>query len=287
MIIKTSRQLKDKIANLSGNDSKKAQTLIRKYMMERFLARIARSEYKNNFILKGGMLVSALVGVESRATMDIDTTVRMLPLTKDNAIEVIAEIMKIDLDDDIFYEIKKVEDIMEEHDYSGVRFTISVTLEKLRDTIKIDISTGDEITPSAIEFSYPMMFDDERINIWSYNLETMLAEKLETVIARSTLNTRMRDFYDIHILWSEKANMINIETLRRAIINVARKRGTLELFDNMDEILDDIAESDYLRNNWRNYRKGSYYVGDLEWADVLETIVNILKNEIGSLSVKT
>ena len=285
MIIKTSRQLKDKIANLSGNDSKKAQTLIRKYMMERFLARIARSEYKNNFILKGGMLVSALVGVESRATMDIDTTVRMLPLTKDNAIEVIAEIMKIDLDDDIFYEIKKVEDIMEEHDYSGVRFTVSVTLEKLRDTIKIDISTGDEITPSAIEFSYPMMFDDERINIWSYNLETMLAEKLETVIARSTLNTRMRDFYDIHILWSEKANMINIETLRRAIINVARKRETLELFDNMDEILDDIVESDYLRNNWRNYRKGSYYVGDLEWSDVLETTVNILKNEIGSLSV--
>ena len=285
MIIKTSRQLKDKIANLSGNDSKKAQTLIRKYMMERFLARIARSEYKNNFILKGGMLVSALVGVESRATMDIDTTVRMLPLTKDNAIEVIAEIMKIDLDDDIFYEIKKVEDIMEEHDYSGVRFTVSVTLEKLRDTIKIDISTGDEITPSAIEFSYPMMFDDERINIWSYNLETMLAEKLETVIARSTLNTRMRDFYDIHILWSEKANMINIETLRRAIINVARKRETLELFDTMDEILDDIAESDYLRNNWSNYRKGSYYVGDLEWADVLETTVNILKNEIGSLSV--
>ena len=286
MIIKTSRQLKDKVSNLSGNDSKKAQTLIRKYMMERFLARISHSKYKNNFILKGGMLVSALVGVESRATMDIDTTVRMLPLTKDNAIEVIAEIMKIDLDDDIFYEIKKVEDIMEEHDYSGVRFTISVTLEKLRDTIKIDISTGDEITPSAIEFSYPMMFDDERINIWSYNLETMLAEKLETVIARSTLNTRMRDFYDIHILWSEKANMINIETLCRAIINVARKRGTLELFDNMDEILDDIVESDYLRNNWSNYRKGSYYVGDLEWADVLETTVNILKNEIGSLSVK-
>ena len=287
MIIKTSRQLKDKVSNLSGNDSKKAQTLIRKYMMERFLARISHSKYKNNFILKGGMLVSALVGLESRATMDIDTTVRMLPLTKDNAIEVIAEIMKIDLDDDIFYEIKKVEDIMEEHDYSGVRFIISVTLEKLRDTIKIDISTGDEITPSAIEFSYPMMFDDERINIWSYNLETMLAEKLETVIARSTLNTRMRDFYDIHILWSEKANMINIETLRRAIINVARKRETLELFDNMDEILDDIAESDYLRNNWNNYRKGSYYVGDLEWADVLETTVNILKNEIGSLIVKT
>ena len=284
MIIKTSRQLKDKVSNLSGNDSKKAQTLIRKYMMERFLARIARSEYKNNFILKGGMLVSALVGVEARATMDIDTTVRMLPLTKDKAIEVITEIMKIDLDDGIAYEIKKVEDIMEEHDYSGVRFTVAVTLEKLRDTIKIDISTGDEITPSAIEFSYPMMFDGEKLYIWSYNLETMLAEKLETVIARSTLNTRMRDFYDIHILWSEKADMINIETLRHAIINIARKRRTLELFENTNEILNDIVESDYLRDNWSNYRKGSYYVGDLSWDAVLDTTLSIFKKEIGTLT---
>lgn len=284
MIIKTSRQLKDKVSNLSGNDSKKAQTLIRKYMMERFLARIARSEYKNNFILKGGMLVSALVGVEARATMDIDTTVRMLPLSKDKAVEVITEIMKIDLDDGIAYEIKKVEDIMEEHDYSGVRFTVAVTLEKLRDTIKIDISTGDEITLSAIEFSYPMMFDDEKLYIWSYNIETMLAEKLETVIARSTLNTRMRDFYDIHILWSEKADMINIETLRRAIINVARNRGTLALFDNTEEILSDIEKSEYLRNNWGNYKKGSYYVGDLPWDIVLETTLFIFKNEIGVLT---
>ena len=139
MIIRNSRQLKDKVSNLSGNDGKKSQTLIRKYMMERFLARIARSEYKNNFILKGGMLVSAFVGVEARTTMDIDTTVRMLPLTKDKAVQVINAIIKVNLDDGISYEMKKVEDIMEEHDYSGVRFTVAATLEKLRDTIKIDI----------------------------------------------------------------------------------------------------------------------------------------------------
>lgn len=285
MIAKTSRQLKDKIANLSGNDSKKAQTLIRKYMMERFLARISQSEYRNNFILKGGMLVSALVGVESRATMDIDTTVRSMTLTKENAESTINKIINIDLDDGIQYEIKKVEDIMEEHDYSGIRFTLSVTLEKLRDTIKIDISTGDEITPSAIEFSYPMMFNDEVINILSYNLETMLAEKLETVIARATLNTRMRDFYDIHILWSERAEVINVDTLRNAIVNVARKRETIKLFDNINEILDDISQSDYLQNNWNNYKKSNYYVGDLEWQDVLKTTFEILKKEVGYLGV--
>ena len=285
MIIKTSRQLKDKISNLSGNDSTKAQMLIRKYMMERFLARIAQSEYKNNFILKGGMLVSALVGVEARATMDIDTTVRSLPLTKEVASSIIKEIAETDLDDGLTFNITKVEDIMEEHDYAGIRFTLEVTLEKLRDTIKIDVSTGDEITPAAIEFSYKMMFDDERLDIWSYNLETVLAEKLETIVARSTLNTRMRDFYDIHILWTEMQSEINLKILEQAIINVARKRGTLHLFDNLDDILKDIKQSDHLESNWQNYKAYNYYVGNLDWQDVLHTSCNILENEIALLEI--
>ena len=280
MIVKTSRQLKDKISVLSGNDSKKAQTLIRKYIMERFLARIASSRYKNNFILKGGMLVSAIVGIEARATMDIDTTVHMLPLTKDKALEVITQIAKSDLNDGIIYDVVKIEDIMEEHDYSGIRLQLVATLEKLRDSIKIDISTGDEITPSAIEFSYPMMFDNERLSILSYNLETMLAEKLETVIARSTLNTRMRDFYDIHILWSERREEINVEILRSAIINVARKRGTLDLLDNATGILDDISKSAALEKSWINYQKGSYYVGDLSWNTVFNTVAFLVKEKI-------
>ena len=280
MIIKTSRQLKDKISKLSGNDSTKAQMLIRKYMMERFLARIAQSEYKNNFILKGGMLVSALVGVEARATMDIDTTVRSLSLTKERASSIIKEIAATDLDDGLTFSITKVEDIMEEHDYAGIRFTLEVTLEKLRDTIKIDISTGDEITPAAIEFSYKMMFDDEKLDIWSYNLETVLAEKLETIVARSTLNTRMRDFYDIHILWAEMQSDINLKILEQAIINVARKRGTLHLFDNLDDILKDIKQSNHLESNWHNYKAYNYYVGNLDWHDVLHTSCNILEKEI-------
>ena len=283
MIIKTSRQLKDKISNSSGNNSTKAQMLIRKYMMERFLARIAQSEYKNNFILKGGMLVSALLGVEARATMDIDTTVRFFPLTKEVASSIIKEIAAIDLDDGLIFHITKVEDIMEEHDYAGIRFTLEVTLEKLRDTIKIDVSTGDEITPAAIEFSYKMMFDDEKLEIWSYNLETVLAEKLETIVARSTLNTRMRDFYDVHILWTEMQSEINLKILEQAIINVARKRGTLHLLDNLNDILTDIKQSDYLETNWYNYRTYNYYVGDLTWQDVLQTSCNILEKEIALL----
>ncbi len=285
MIIKTSRQLKDKVANIAAGDSKKAQMLIRKYMMERFLVRIASSEYKNNFILKGGMLVSAILGVEARATMDIDTTVRSLPLTKENATSVITEIMSIKLDDNLSFEIKNVEDIMEEHDYSGVRFTITVVLEKLKDTIKIDVSTGDIIVPEAIEFSYPSMFGDERIYIWSYNLETMLAEKLETIVARDTANTRMRDFYDIHTLWAEKSDDINVKILKSAIITVARKRNTLHLFDNSEEIIRHIRNSPYLRDNWKNYKKNNYYVDELKWEDTVDTVNTILHDAVGSLQI--
>ena len=204
MTIKTSRQLKDKIKNLSGGDFAKSQMLLRKYIMERFLARISVSEYKNNFILKGGMLVSAVLGKDARSTMDIDTTIRHLPINLDDAKIIVTKIMKIELDDGILYEIVRIEDIMEEHDYSGVRITLKAHIDGIKETIKIDISTGDEITPFAIQFSYNMMFDQGNISILSYNLETLFAEKLETVLARNTANTRMRDFYDIHILWREK-----------------------------------------------------------------------------------
>lgn len=278
MIIKTSKQLKDKISNIAGKNGKKAQLLIRKYIMECFLVRLANSEYKNNFILKGGMLVSAIVGVESRTTMDIDTTVKSLPLTKENVTEVINQILKVKVDDCLIFKITKIEEIMEEHDYSGIRFTIEAMLENLKDTIKIDISTGDEIIPSAIELFYPRMFNNEKIQILSYNIETMLAEKLETVVARTIFNTRMRDFYDIHVLWLEKKEYINIKTLNNAIISVANRRKTINLFKNLNEILQDVKNSDNLRTNWNNYKKSNFYVGEISWDNVIETTLNIFKN---------
>lgn len=278
--MKTAKQLKDRVANMSGGDSTKAQTLIRKYMMERFLARIEKSRYRNNFILKGGMLVAAIVGVEYRSTMDIDTTVRQITLNKEEANKTIEEILSVDLDDGLSYEIKKSEEIMEEHDYSGIRFTLAVTMDKLRDTIKLDISTGDQITPSAVVFSYPAMFDGEKISIWSYNIETLLAEKIETVLARATLNTRMRDFYDIHILWQEHRDGISVETLNRALVKVMIKRGTYELINDSLEIMQEIAESDYMRDNWQRYVKNNYYVGDLKWEDVCQTVDSLINEEL-------
>ena len=187
-MIKTSRQLKEKIKNLTHGDSLKSQTLLRTYMMERFLERLAVSQYNSHFVLKGGMLVSSMVGIHQRATMDIDATVVALPLTLEDATRTIQEIVNIDLQDGVVFSITNAESIMEEHDYPGLRFTLIGTLDGLRQKVKIDISTGDAITPRAIEYRYPLMFEDRSLQIMSYNLETLLAEKLETIMYRGTSN---------------------------------------------------------------------------------------------------
>lgn len=279
-MIKTSRQLKDKIKNLSHGDSTKAQILTRKYMMERFLARVAASNYRDQFILKGGMLVSAIVGEEARSTMDIDATVRSLPLSEDYIKSVIANIVSLDLSDNLSFRIEDAKSIMEEHDYSGIRITMKVLLENLRETITVDISTGDAITPSAVRFSYPMMFEQGDVNVWSYNLETLLAEKIETILARSTANTRMRDFYDIHILWNYENGYINTNILREAFDATTQKRHTDHLINDAKEILEDIENSTYMKSMWENYRRSNTYVGALEWEEALESVKSIVLDEI-------
>lgn len=169
---------------------------------------------------------------------------------------------------------------MEEHDYSGIRITMKVLLENLRESITVDISTGDAITPSAVQFSYPMMFEQGDINVWSYNLETLLAEKIETILARSTANTRMRDFYDIHVLWNYENDYINTNILREAFSATTQKRHTDHLINDAKQILEDIENSTYMKSMWDNYRKSNTYVGALEWEEALESVKSIVLDEI-------
>ncbi len=265
-MIRTATQLKAKIRNLSHGDNDRALVLIRNYIMERFLERVALSQYRNSFILKGGMLVSAVVGLEARSTIDIDTTVTTIPLTAENARTVIEDILRVDVQDGIHFEIVKMSNIMEDHDYPGVRFMLEASLDKMRQSIKIDISTGDVITPGAIEYSYKLMFEDRSISIWTYNIETLLAEKLETIMARQTGNTRMRDFYDIYVL--TKHGGINYPTVRDAFIATCEKRDTLILFPSFDEILESIRTNTFMQATWENYRRNNYFVGGLTWEDV-------------------
>ncbi len=238
--------------------------------MERFLERMALSRYRNNFILKGGMLVAAIVGLGTRATMDIDTTVKSLDLSKDNAYKIIEEIIAIEIPDGIRFRVTKTADITEEHDYPGIRFMLEATLDKMRQAIKIDISTGDVITPGTIEYSYPLMFEDRAISLWTYNLETILAEKLETIMTRSTANTRLRDFYDIHVI-SHQATF-DASVLKSAFLAKCEKRNTTIQISDLKEILFTLETDDAMHHLGDSYRKDFFFVEDLSWSEVVGSV---------------
>lgn len=270
-MIKTSRQLKDKVRNMARGDSAKAQLLIRNYGMERFLERVSLSEHRDNFILKGGMLVSAMVGLENRATMDIDTSIRNMPLDTIAAKAMVEEIIAVPVDDNIRFEINDFGTIMDDAEYSGVRISLNAFLDATRIPLKIDISTGDAITPAAVNYQYKLMFEERYITLWAYNLETVLAEKIETVLSRSVLNTRLRDFYDLYVL-QDTGLEIDKATLAAALTATARKRGSEQALALYERTLDEIQISPLMREQWERYQGKNNYAAGIVWDDVISDI---------------
>ena len=267
--MKSATAVKAKIKNKAGGSSDKSQIMLRIYLMERLLERVSLSKYRDNFVLKGGLLVSSLVGVDMRSTMDVDTTVKSLPMNKKSVQKILEEIMAIEVEDGVSFRISKVQDIMEGHEYEGLRFMIECSMDRLKQTIKIDISTGDEITPGAIEYKLPLIIENRTIELWAYNLETLLAEKLETIMVRAEANTRMRDFYDIHVLLKQDVVTVDRDLLKAAFYATCNKRGSIELIGTIDDVLNKISDDETMRQLWNNYRKSNYYVGALEWEDVI------------------
>lgn len=275
-MIKTSVQLKAKIRNLASGDSAKSQTLLRTFIMERFLERISLSAYRDNFILKGGMLVASLVGLHTRATMDIDTTLRSATLNQEEAVKIVEDVIGVEVDDGVTFAITKVEDVMAGHEYPGVRFGLQATLDGLRQKIKIDISTGDAITPQAVEYAYKLMFEDRHIKLWTYSVETLLAEKLETIMARGALNTRMRDFYDVHVIATQEKYRLDL--LREAFLVTIRRRHTSQMVGEMKSILNTVAQDETMRKLWGNYVRDSFFVENLTWDEVMQSVRNLAEN---------
>ena len=273
-MITTARQLKDLVRNLSKKKSADAQILMRNYMMERFLERISLSEYKNQFILKGGMLVAAMVGLDARATMDLDATIKGTNVSVEDVEMIISKIISIPLNDGVLFRIKRISEIMEEADYPGVRVSMETKFDGVITPLKIDISTGDIITPREIKYNFNLMFENRTIEVWAYNLETVLAEKLETVISRNVTNTRMRDFYDIYILQKLHGKQLKKQVLWNALVATARKRGTLEQINSGDrrEIFDEIEISSVMENLWKAYQKNYSYAVDISWHIVMESV---------------
>ena len=262
------------IRNLSKKKSADAQILMRNYMMERFLERISLSEYKNQFILKGGMLVAAMVGLDARATMDLDATIKGTNVSVEDVEMIISQIISIPLDDGVSFRIKRISEIMEEADYPGVRVSMETKFDGVITPLKIDISTGDIITPREIKYNFNLMLENRTIEVWAYNLETVLAEKLETVISRNVTNTRMRDFYDIYILQKLYGEQLSKDVLWDALVATAKKRETLEQIEteDIDEVFDEIQSSSVMENLWKAYQRNYSYSADIPWHTIMKSI---------------
>ena len=280
-MIHTSRQIKALVQNQSKGNSAKAQTLIRSYFMERFLERVALSEYKDSFILKGGMLISSIVGLDARSTMDIDGTIKNMPLTVESAKAMIESIVAIPLEDNTTFTIKRVEEIMDEAEYGGIRVALDAQVDIMKTPLKIDISTGDIITPREVSHEYKLMFEDRSISVWAYNLETLLAEKLETVIRRGALNTRLRDFYDIFVLTDGTAYPIDLDTFRRAFEATMAKRGTTYLLEDGGLILAEVQDSDVMQALWRGYQKKFDHAQGITWGSIMSSVRTLLADAVG------
>lgn len=279
-MIHTSKQLKDKVRNISKGNSDIAKVLIRTFMMERFLERVSLSKYRNNFILKGGMLVASMVGVDMRATMDIDTTVKALPLNEIDAEKIVSEICEIEVDDGVQFRVTSVATIMEDFEYPGIRMMLEATLERMRQPIKLDISTDDVITPTAIEYEYKLMFEDRTISLLSYNTETLLAEKIQTILARGIANTRMRDFYDIYGIIDMNEDKIDKVILIEAFQATCEKRETVFSHEDITTMLNKISDNEAMAQMWEQFSKKNFFVGDLTWEEVLAGVISKIEQYI-------
>lgn len=272
-----SMSLKAKINQKAKELEVMPQDLLQMYFFERLLYRISASRYRDNFILKGGLLLAAIFGEDRRTTQDMDTMIKGLEIEPDSLLKVFKEILSIKTDDGIIYEIKGFKDIRLEDKYGGIRLSIVGCKEDLRVNLKIDITIKDPITPREIEFKYKSMFDDNYIKIMAFTKETIIAEKFETLIEDTENDTRAKDFYDISILMNEEINEAN---LRKAIFNTFKRREREYLLDELDERYEFINTSEILKSNWANYQNGHPYALNVSYDDIMGSvfkIINIIK----------
>ena len=270
----TSEKLKGKIKSFSEKNNLKAQEVLQMYFFERFLARLEKSKYRVNFIIKGGFLISSIIGIQNRTTMDIDTTIKGVPIKEEIIKEIILEILNIEVNDEIEFVLGKIENIREISEYENYRLHLTANFEKIKNPLKIDITTGDVIIPSEIKYSYETIFK-EKLNILVYSLETLIAEKYETIIKRNITTTRLRDFYDIYMIFKLKNDKIDVNNLKQAIWETAKNRNSMEEISESKEILEDVKNDEYLNKQWNIYKKENKYVDNIQFSEILKLLNKI------------
>ena len=276
MIVKNRAQLKAWIKNMSAKVDVNENIILQNYMLERLLERSAVSEYKYKFILKGGMLITAIVGIDMRNTLDIDATIKGFDLEKDNLENILNEIFNIDLDAGVTFEFRGIKEIRQEDEYGGYRVSLDAKFDKLVVPMKLDITTGDVITPKEIKYKFDLLFEERSIEILAYNMETVIADKFETIISRNVDTTRARDFYDIYILWTTQQKNFDKKLLKQAIIKKFEYRGSVDKLNNIDEIVEVIKESEALKEHWKNYQGKFSYAKDISYEDTVKELMEIV-----------
>ena len=284
MRTKNTMQLKARVNSMAKEAGIPAQALMQSYLLERLLERLSRSKWRDNVIIKGGVLISSLVGVRSRATMDLDTTVRGFALTHESAERAFRDIATVQADDDWKFEFDRTEDIRETDEYAGIRVHLKGIYASMVVPLTVDVTTGDRITPDAVEYSYPLLFDEGDISLMAYPIETVLVEKLETVVSRGVANTRPRDFYDIHVLLGVKRSDIDMETLRNTLASTCEKRNSQAAIERWAELLDDVAGDAVMQAQWVKYVRKNPFAKRISLQECCETAKAVLEEltNIGS-----
>lgn len=274
--MKNAMQLKAIIKNIAKNKNISVALVLQNYMLERFLERVSLSRYHDNYIIKGGFLIASMVGLDSRATMDMDATIKGYPVNEEAIRKMVEDIIAVPVEDAIHFCLKSVREIREGDEYTGYRVALTADYEKMAVPLKLDITTGDKITPREIEYSYKLMMEDRSIRVLAYNLSTILAEKLETVVSRGNQNTRPRDYYDIYILSKLQAENIDVDSLKAALSATTAKRGSSELMMQYAEIMRTVKSSDVMKRQWDNYRKDFDYAAEIEFEETCDAVVAMM-----------
>lgn len=279
--MKTSEQIKGAIRNITKKTGVNANSLLQMCLFEGILEKISKSKYKNHIILKGGLLISSLIGVEMRSTLDMDTTIRGLPMNEENISKILHEILEITIDADIVYRLIKLERIRKEDLYEDFCATITCRYGKINANLNIDITTGDIITPKEIQYSYEKILEEGSISILTYTIETIIAEKFETISSRNITTTRARDFYDLYMLYKLYKSKIDRNVLKEAITLTSQHRNSFSLVLQYKEIVKLFYQSNSLKNLWDKYIQNNPYANEISFDDTIS-----IYEEIGSILEK-
>ena len=279
-----STSLKAKLRNMAEEKKLSSQVLLQNYMFERFLERLSMSEYRDKFVVKGGMLIAAIVGVATRSTMDLDVSVKAYPLDAGHIKSAIEEICSVDVVDGVFFNLERIGQIRLDNEYGGIRASLKAVYDSIVTHLSVDITSGDVITPSVVRYGFKTLFDENnKITLWAYNIETILAEKVETILRRGTFNSRSRDFYDVYILVRTQA--FSLDIFQQALKATAERRATTELIRDIGSILKDIESSNDLKSLWIKYQNEYHYAEDVTYEDTVSALRKLLDNTNGDLVI--